>query len=378
MTNFFRLKSSDPDFHRLFDRSNIDHFKVYTSDRSLIGQVADTWVDEAGRYYLVIDRNLEPNAPTRNEQVLVPLNRFQIDSHAHQIHTEISAAQISGLPIVTSEGIVRGAGQTVANQAIGTSTVENSAASAAVRPTSVSDAATMRTFAPLEASSPLEGAAPLDIPSPSKDVQRVVMPNVAMANPTVSAPAPTAQPIQQAVEQPTIAPAPVAEVLASPVQPTPVRTSARIAQEEKIQLLEERLVVNARKQKIGDVIMRKEIVTEMVQVPVRREKLIVEQVSPEHRKLVEIDLNQGDRSTIELIESLNASSNLTSSQVGQPIGHGTNGQGSLMSIQAASQLLAELANRPEYQGANVRIEFADPGLQADYQLRSQQFPTNSY
>jgi hypothetical protein len=236
----------------------------------------------------------------------------------------------------------------------------------------------MRTFAPLEASSPLEGAAPLDIPSPSKDVQRVVMPNVAMANPTVSAPAPTAQPIQQAVEQPTIAPAPVAEVLASPVQPTPVRTSARIAQEEKIQLLEERLVVNARKQKIGDVIMRKEIVTEMVQVPVRREKLIVEQVSPEHRKLVEIDLNQGDRSTIELIESLNASSNLTSSQVGQPIGHGTNGQGSLMSIQAASQLLAELANRPEYQGANVRIEFADPGLQADYQLRSQQFPTNSY
>lgn len=376
MTNFFRLRNSDPDFHRLFDRSNIDHFKVYTSDRSLIGEVDATWVDDAGRYYLVIDRNHEPNS----ERVLVPINRFQIDAHAHQIHTEISAAQISTLPIVTSEGIVRSASQTVADQTIGTSTVANPAAGS----TDVSDAATMRTFAPLEASAPLEGSAPLDLPQVEKDVQRVVMPNTAVSSAvpiqeTVEQPA-----IEQSViEQPTIAPAPAAEVLANPVFPASVKTPARIAQEEKIRLLEERLVVNAHKQKIGDVIMRKEIVTEMVQIPIRREKLIVEQISPVHRKLVEVDLSQDNQSTIELIESLTADaniagSNLTGSYAAQSVAHSTNGQGSLMSIQAASQLLAELANRPEYQGANVRIEFADPGLQADYQLRSQQFPTNSY
>jgi stress response protein YsnF len=369
MTNFFRLKHSDPDFHRLFDRSNIDHFKVYTSERSLIGEVHDTWVDEAGRYYLVINRSPEYNA----DKVLVPLDRFQIDSHAHQINTELSAAQLSGLPIVTADGIVRNAGSTVANQTIGTPTTANSAASS----TSVSGAANLRTYAPLEASAPLETSAPLDVPHPDKEVQRVVVPET-----TVSRPAPVQPsvqpPIAQPIQQSTIAPAPAGEVLATP--PVPARTPARIAQEEKIQLLEERLVVNARKRKVGDVIMRKEVVTEMVQVPVRREKLIVEQLSPERRQLVEVDLSQGDRSTIELIESLNASSNLTGSQSVRSAAQSPNGngQGSLMSIQAASQLLAELASRSEYQGANVRIEFTDPGLQAEYQLRSRQSSTNPY
>ncbi len=40
----------------------------------------------------------------------------------------------------------------------------------------------------------------------------------------------------------------------------------------------------------------------MVQVPVRREKLIVEQVSPEHKQLAEIDLGEEEISGIELTE----------------------------------------------------------------------------
>jgi len=43
---------------------------------------------------------------------------------------------------------------------------------------------------------------------------------------------------------------------------------------------------------VGEVIVRKVIETRMVevQVPVRHEKLIVEQVSPERKQLAEIDL----------------------------------------------------------------------------------------
>ncbi|MFK0731716.1 MAG: DUF2382 domain-containing protein [Gloeotrichia echinulata GP01] len=75
----------------------------------------------------------------------------------------------------------------------------------------------------------------------------------------------------------------------------------KVGDEKIIRLLEERLVVNRNPQKIFDVIVRKKIETRMVQVPVRREKLIVEQVSPEHKQLAEIDLSEGEFSSVDLI-----------------------------------------------------------------------------
>jgi hypothetical protein len=75
---------------------------------------------------------------------------------------------------------------------------------------------------------------------------------------------------------------------------------SEIEQEKIISLLEERLIIDHKKRKIGEVIVRKEIETRMIQVPVRREKLIIEQISPEHQQLVEIDLSQGEISGLEL------------------------------------------------------------------------------
>lgn len=70
--------------------------------------------------------------------------------------------------------------------------------------------------------------------------------------------------------------------------------------EEIIRLLGERLVVDRSKRKIGEVIVRKEIETRMIQVPVRREKLIVEQVNPEHKLLAEVDLGEEEISALPL------------------------------------------------------------------------------
>ncbi|MBG1265823.1 DUF2382 domain-containing protein [Nostoc sp. WHI] len=75
-----------------------------------------------------------------------------------------------------------------------------------------------------------------------------------------------------------------------------------VTEEKIIRLVEERLVVESSKRKVGEVIVRKVIETRMVQVPVRREKLIVEQISPEHKQLAEIDLSQGEISGIDLTE----------------------------------------------------------------------------
>ncbi|WP_414574622.1 DUF2382 domain-containing protein [Anabaena sp. CCY 9402-a] len=74
-------------------------------------------------------------------------------------------------------------------------------------------------------------------------------------------------------------------------------------EEKLIRLLEEQLVVGSSKQKIGEVIVRKVIETTMVQVPVRREKLIVEQITPDHKQLAEIDLSCGEITGVELTQS---------------------------------------------------------------------------
>ena len=78
----------------------------------------------------------------------------------------------------------------------------------------------------------------------------------------------------------------------------------QVLEEEIIRLLGERLIVDRSKRKIGEVIVRKEIETRMVQIPVRREKLIVEQVSPEHKQLAEIDLGEEEVADIELPEEI--------------------------------------------------------------------------
>jgi stress response protein YsnF len=66
----------------------------------------------------------------------------------------------------------------------------------------------------------------------------------------------------------------------------------------KIPLLEERITVNRNKRKIGEVSVRKKIETKIVQIPLRREVLIIEQVGEETKKLAEVDLDRGDNARI--------------------------------------------------------------------------------
>jgi hypothetical protein len=77
-------------------------------------------------------------------------------------------------------------------------------------------------------------------------------------------------------------------------QPEPVEVpheaSTSVVSEAIIPLLEERLVVDFHRRKIGEVVVRKEIDICIVEVPVRRERLIVEQVSPKYEQLAVVDL----------------------------------------------------------------------------------------
>ena len=138
----------------------------------------------------------------------------------------------------------------------------------------------------------------------------------------------------------------------------------QLLEEEIIRLLGERLVVEHKKRKIGEVIVRKEIEIRMVQVPVRREKLIVEQVSPEHKQLAEIILDQED-SGIELTEAAttDTASKITTN-LDEPIV-----RGEFNSPKIASLLLNAIALERQHGCKRIRVEIVveDPERQKIYQ-----------
>jgi stress response protein YsnF len=133
-----------------------------------------------------------------------------------------------------------------------------------------------------------------------------------------------------------------------------------VVEEEIVRLLEERLVVNRSKWKVGEVIVRKEIETEIVQVPLRREKLIIniEQVGVETKQLAEIDLAKGEVTRSDTIHQSVSSSDTSSTVMGE-----------FLSPKAASNLLEAIALQKHHGCAKVRVELVvdNPELQETYQ-----------
>lgn len=75
---------------------------------------------------------------------------------------------------------------------------------------------------------------------------------------------------------------------------------------ETFALLEERLMVNFTRRKLGEIVVRKEIETHIlqVQVPIRSEKLIVEQISPEYKLLSEVELGRSNASGMAVSKAI--------------------------------------------------------------------------
>lgn len=119
-----------------------------------------------------------------------------------------------------------------------------------------------------------------------------------------------------------------------------------------IPLREERLVVNRGKRKVGEVVVRKEIETRMIEVPVRREKLIVEQVSPEYKKLTEIILGENEGYAMASEETPGITPNGAVQQ--KPETNRVSGE--FHSPEIAARILEEIAKRQPNGCAKVRVE----------------------
>lgn len=115
-------------------------------------------------------------------------------------------------------------------------------------------------------------------------------------------------------------------------------TSEVLTPEEAIQLLEERLVVRSQKRKVGEIVVRKEIETRMIEVPVRREKLIVERVEPGYERIAELDIGES----------------YPSGTIAN--GHKADVSGEFHSPSVARDLLDAIARTPDHNCAEIRIE----------------------
>ena len=157
----------------------------------------------------------------------------------------------------------------------------------------------------------------------SDDEKRQIMAELALGNPEMLIQESSSNLLQgeQKLNDDTRAFEDVTPISDFKLQPTPEqpendsnllsKDTLEVLSQDIVRLVEERLVVNRSKHKIGEVIVRKEIETRIIQVPVRYEKLIVEQVSPERKQLVKIDLGQAEGAGIELTDVTNLQPEIT-------------------------------------------------------------------
>jgi hypothetical protein len=147
------------------------------------------------------------------------------------------------------------------------------------------------------------------------------------------------------------------------VEPNEITEIAKKERREEalISLLEERLLVDRNKRKVGEVVVRKTIETRMVEVPVRWEKLIVEQVGDSTRQLAEIDLGHGEVTGDDLDR---VSASLVSANKGKNVV-----SGEFVSLKAARDLLSAIATQATNGYRQIRIELTvdDEEQRAFYQ-----------
>ncbi|MBL1178885.1 PRC-barrel domain-containing protein [Pantanalinema sp. GBBB05] len=263
----------------------MQNFDVYSDrqEKLKIGRVIDVLLDQAGnlRYFIV-----ELNSLMAGKQVLIPLQNAQVDLETQRVYVQgLTKAEVSSLPpYQTSVHPMTATGH---------------------RTEVVREVMPMRSLeesAPLEASAPLEGyvvehrtEAHRVVPpaEPATTVHQSVVPPteppVTMPPRTVSpppTPSVTSAPVAN-IQEETIAP-PVANIREGVM---PAHGTTGIRDEMVIPLREERVIVDRKKRKAGEVVVRKEIETEIIEVPIQRERLIVEQIGDEPRTLAEIDLD---------------------------------------------------------------------------------------
>ena len=112
---------------------------------------------------------------------------------------------------------------------------------------------------------------------------------------------------------------------------------------DDIILLEEKVKIDRRKQKVGEVIISKKIETRMVQVPVRKEKLIVEKIGKHPERIAEVVVGEEKVNGFKFSDLIDANTlHITKSN--------------FVSLETAEKILADLHSLSTTANTKVRLE----------------------
>jgi uncharacterized protein (TIGR02271 family) len=250
-----KLGDFDPDYRNSFDGNDIKGLSVYAeaSDEK-IGNISDVLVDEDGRFrYFIVDLGFW----IFGKKVLLPVGRSRIDHNADRVYAlGMTREQADHLPEFTEdlaidydyEENVRGVYRGSANDRnVRTADITNTA--------------------PLDASAPLDTSMPLDASTAAI--------GGAYATGATAMPASTS-------ESRKVADTPVYNRDTYNYTDEPGLYDMNEHDHQTLRLYEERLVANKQRRKAGEVAIGKRVETETarVAVPVEKERIVVERVTP--------------------------------------------------------------------------------------------------
>jgi len=240
----YKVADFDPDYRDAFQDQDIKDMGVYAEGTDdKVGSVSDILVDEEGRFrYLVVDLGFW----IFGKKVLMPVGRTRIDYNSNRVYAlGMTRQQAENLPEYQE------------NQVLDYDYEEN------VR-------GVYRTQ-PLESSAPLEASAPLDSPG------------YAASGRTYN------RDTYKYEEEPDL-------------------YNMNDTNHQNIKLYEERLVANKQRRKTGEVAIGKHVETETarVSVPVEKERVVVERVTPENAGRAvapgEATFNEGEVAHMDIYE----------------------------------------------------------------------------
>ena len=246
----YKLADFEPNYRDAFEGQDINGLGVYTqgSDEK-IGSVTDVLVDEEGHFrYLVVDLGFW----IFGKKVLLPIGRARIDYNVDRVYTiGLTRQQAESLPEFNER-------QTLDHD------YEERVRGVYRQPTD--------NTLPVEASTPVDALAPLDTPT---------------LTPT---PTPTYTRDDYSYER------------------EPSLFGLNEQDNQTLKLYEERLIASKRRQKTGEVSIGKRVETDTarIAVPIERERVVIERVTPADAGTAvsgrEADFREGEVARIELHE----------------------------------------------------------------------------
>ncbi|MBD1851897.1 DUF2382 domain-containing protein [Leptolyngbya sp. FACHB-711] len=295
----YKIKDFYPDYREHFGDHDVMGYDLY-SGTDKVGSVDNLLVDDEGRFrYLIINTG----AWIFGKKVLLPIGRARIDYNDRHVYVDgLTREQVENLPEYDGsvpadfdyEERVRGVYRSPSS---GTSMGTGAMAAGAMGSTAAAS------------TNPINTATPLDTPTALTDVSATsdVSRRDVVADRDVSS---SKNPIERA-----------GDAIGNTVDRVTNRDSYRYDEHDRdlyalndqhhqtLRLYEERLIANKQRQRTGEVIVGKHVETEQTQVnvPIERERVVIERTTPVDRVVSGTDVNafnEGDVVRMEVYEEV--------------------------------------------------------------------------